>query len=299
MRPVSADYYVRPMRVEDVPEVERLTAESFYHLDVQASRAQWPPPVLRPAARAADWRARMLHFLGSDAGGCWVAETPDGLVGAAAGLRRDSTWILSTYAVRSELQGRGVGRQLLDAAQTHGRGCLRAMVAASDDSRAVRRYRLAGFSLHPSMFLWGTVARSVLPAVDHVREGGSGDVDLLNSVDRLVRDAAHGVDHPFLMARHRLVVCDRSTGSGYVYVEPSGGPHLLAATNRRTATRLLWEAMAASAPDEPVLVGHLTAPNEWAVDVGLAARLSLHTRGYLGLRHMRPPMPYLHSGYVL
>ena len=40
-------------------------------------------------------------------------------------------------------------------------------------------------------------------------------------------------------------------------------------------------------------VGHVTPANEWAVDVGLAARLSVTTRGYLALRGMKPPTPYL------
>ncbi len=54
-----------------------------------------------------------------------------------------------------------------------------------------------------------------------------------------------------------------------------------------------------SGPGEPVEVGHLSAEQEWAVDVAMAARLEVHQRGYLALRHMRPPAPYLPSGYHL
>ena len=43
----------------------------------------------------------------------------------------------------------------------------------------------------------------------------------------------------------------------------------------------------------------MTAANQWAVDVGLAARLALSTRGYLALRGMKPPTPYLHHGALL
>jgi hypothetical protein len=149
------------------------------------------------------------------------------------------------------------------------------------------------------MLLWGRVARELLPVVERVREGSAGDIDLLNSVDRQVRDAAHGVDHEVLTATYRLVVVDRTTGSGYAYVESGGGPYLLAATNRRTATDLLWEALAASTPQEPVVVPRLTPANEWALDVGMAGRLEVWTRGYLALRGMRPPAPYLPSGYFL
>ena len=69
--------------------------------------------------------------------------------------------------------------------------------------------------------------------------------------------------------------------------------------HRRTAARLLWEALASSSPTESTEVGHITAANEWAVDVGMAARLDLHTSGYLALRGMKPPAPYLHNGALL
>jgi GNAT superfamily N-acetyltransferase len=296
---VASDYFVRPMTSTDAPEVERVTDEAFYDLDQRTHRAGWPEPAHRSPARSAAWRARMEHLVRHDPAGCWVAEDADGLLGAAASMRRDLTWLLATYAVRPGVQGRGVGRQLLDAALSHGSGALRGMIAASEDPLAVRRYRLAGFSLHPTMLLWGTVPREVLPVVERVREGSAGDVDLMNSVDRQVRDAAHGVDHDVLTATYRLVVVDRSTGSGYAYVEPGGGPYLLAATNRRTAADLLWETLAASAPDRPVVVPHLTQANEWALDVGMTCRLQLWTRGYLALRGMRPPAPYLPSGHFL
>ena len=170
------------------------------------------------------------------------------------------------------------------------------MLSSSSDPKAVRRYRLAGFSLHPQMFLRGTVDRSALPVVEKVREGTASDVDLMDSLDRRTRGAAHGVDHPFMLEHWRLLVSDSTTGSGYAYVG-NGGLALLAADNRLTASRLLWTVLA-DGPDE-VTVPHLTAANEWAVDVGIAARLELHTEGYLALRGMAPPTPYVHNGALL
>lgn len=296
---MPADYYIRPMREDDVPTVERLTAAAFHDLAVRTHRAHWPEPEPRSENAAAAWRQRLCHLKRHDPDGCWVAEDASGLIGAVAAIRRDLTWMLSTFAVRPGLQGRGVGKQLLDAALSYGRGCLRGMIDSTEDPHAVRRYRLAGFSIHPTLLLWGTVPRAALPVVDRVREGSAGDIDLMNSVDRQVRDAAHGVDHELMASTHRLLVVDRTTGSGYAYVQPGGGPYLLAATNRRTATDLLWETLAASSPDEPVTVGHLTAAQEWALDVGIAARLEVHARQYLGLRHMKPPMPYVPSPHFL
>jgi hypothetical protein len=121
----------------------------------------------------------------------------------------------------------------------------------------------------------------------------------MDSLDRQRRDAAHGPDHAVLSSLHRLLVADHSTGSGYVYLRDSGSPALLAASNGRTATRLLWAAIATAQAGEPVEVAHVTAVNEWAVDVGLEAGLAVSTRGYLALRGMRPPMPYLHHGSLL
>lgn len=295
----AAPATIRPMREADVPAVERLTDEGFYELDVRTTPPDRPVPARRSQGRALRWQRRMHHILAHDPGGCWVAETQDGVVGVAAAMKRDLTWILATFVVSPALQGQGLGSRLLESALDHGQGCLRGMLSASPDPRAARRYRLAGFSLHPTMDLSGVVDRSCLPVVERVREGSSSDIDLMDSVDRQVRDSAHGVDHELLTTLYRLVVVDRSTGSGYAYVESDGSPYLVAATNRRSATDLLWECLASSDPAASCTVGHVTPANEWAVDVGLAARLDLRSQGYLGLRHMKPPMPYLPSGHFL
>jgi Acetyltransferase (GNAT) domain len=226
-----------------------------------------------------------------------VADVDGEMVGFATSCTRELMWILASYAVRPRLQGQGIGKALLAAALYHGRGCLRAMFSSSADPKAVRRYRAAGFSLHPQMHLTGTVDRSAIPVVEKVRDGSMSDFELMDSVDRRVRGAAHGPDHPLLLGLYRLVVSDTSTGSGYAFHAADGTPLLLAATNRRTATRLLWECLAATG--ERALVPHVTAANEWAIDVGLAARLDLVQDGYLALRNMRPPAPYLHHGSLL
>ncbi|MEO9324760.1 GNAT family N-acetyltransferase [Nocardioides sp. C4-1] len=296
--PVS-EVLFRPMTDDDVPVAERLSDTAFLELDRRLQRRDEPDPQPREASRRSDWLTRTRHFLTTDPGGCWSAELDGELIGFATSIRRESTWILATYAVRPGLQGRGIGRQVLELALTHGRGCLRGMLSASDDPRAVRRYLLAGFTLHPQMQLSGTVDRTAIPvdAGRKVREGTAADTDLLDSVDRRARDAGHGPDHPLLQGLHRLVVSDTTTGAGYAYLTASGAVALLAATNRRTAERLLWTAIADGPAEQSVR--HLTAANAWAVSIGTAVRLDLGTQGYLGLRGMAPPQPYLHHGALL
>jgi GNAT superfamily N-acetyltransferase len=288
---------IRPMRPEDVPEAERVSDEGFFELDSRTRRADGPEPQRRSEPHRAVWIERTLHFVRHDPGGCWVAEDETGLVGMATSFRRETLWCLATYAVRPRHQGQGIGRPLLAAAMNHGRGCTRAMLSASSDSKAVRIYRSAGFDLHPQMYLTGTVERSALPVVEKVRDGSAADTDLMDSLDRAARGAGHGVDHELMIRSWRLLVSDTSTGSGYAYVDERGRLALLAASNRRTATRLLWAALA-EAPQEAI-VGHVTAANQWVLDVCLAAGLRLNQEGYLGLRGMKPPAPYVHNGALL
>jgi len=288
---------IRPMRPEDVPEAERVSDEGFFELDSRNRRADGPAPRRRSEAHRAVWIERTTHFVRHDPAGCWVAEDETGMVGMATSFRRETLWCLATYAVLPGRQGQGIGKPLLAAAMTHGRGCTRAMLSASSDPRAARIYWRAGFDLHPQMYLTGTVDRSAIPVVEKVREGSAADVDLMDSLDRAARGAGHGVDHELMRRTWRLLVSDTSTGSGYAYLDERGRLGLLAASNRRTATRLLW-AVLAEAPEQAT-IPHVTAANQWVLDVCLTAGLSLHQEGYLGLRGMKPPAPYVHNGALL
>jgi GNAT superfamily N-acetyltransferase len=281
------------MRAEDVPAAERISSTAFHELDLRTFQRSWPEPEPRAPERSQSWVDRTLHLLRTDPGGCWVAERDGEVVGFATSLVRELMWILATYAVKPGLQGQGIGTPLLEAALHHGRGCLRGMLNASQDVLALRRYRLAGFDLHPQMLLWGHVQRADLPAVRHVREGTAGDRELMDSVDRRTRGAAHGPDHEVLMRLFRLVVTDRPSAQGYAYLTPTGSTALLAATSRAAASVLMWEGLAASDPGVPVEIGHVSAANQWALDVATAARLEVHLRGFLALRRMEDPAPYI------
>jgi hypothetical protein len=119
----------------------------------------------------------------------------------------------------------------------------------------------------------------------------------MDSLDRAARGAGHGPDHALMLRTWRLLVTDTSTGSGYAYLDERGRLGLLAASNRRTAVRLLWATLAEATGE--ATVPHVTGANQWVLDVGFAARLDLHQEGYLGLRGMKPPAPYVHNGALL
>ncbi|WP_406197865.1 GNAT family N-acetyltransferase [Kitasatospora sp. NBC_01560] len=282
----------------DAEAVQQIARAAFAALPDTAGRHDGPDAA---GARSVFRLARTRHLVRTDPQGCWLAEIDGGPVGAVLSLRREGVWILALLAVLPEAQGKGLGRLLLERATEYGRGCLRGMLCASPSPAAARRYRLAGFTLHPAMRLAGRVDRSGLldPGDIPVHRGNATHRHLLDSVDRRLRGAAHGPDHELLLAHcEELLVADALAGSGYCYRD-GGGVRLLAATSKRIAVRLLREALARVPEGVEAEVEFLTAEQEWALDVGLEVGLAPQTRGYLGLRGMRPPAPYLPNGALL
>ncbi len=257
--------------------------------------------------RAVRQRAYLRHLARTDPGGCWVAADDEGRpVAAALSSRREGTWGLSVLAVPPQAatagppDGPGVGQELLAAALGYGRACLRGIVCVCGAPGEAALFRRAGFTLHPAMRLTGELDRGGLEPLDGaVHEGSQRDRDMMDSVDRRTRGGAHGPDHAELLRHARLLVADDLAGSGYAYLEPDGTVQLLAATSRRLATRLLTAALMLLPDGSPVRLSHLTAEQEWALDVGLAAGLEPSAHGFVALRGMRPPTPWMPSGTFL
>jgi len=126
------------MTSEDVPAAEQVSDEGFYELDTRLQRASDPAPQRRSERHREVWIERTRHLVGTDPGGCWVAEDETGLVGMVTSFRRETLWCLATYAVLPDRQGQGIGKPLLAAALDHGRACTRGMLSASSDAKAVR-----------------------------------------------------------------------------------------------------------------------------------------------------------------
>ncbi|MFH9348453.1 GNAT family N-acetyltransferase [Kitasatospora sp. NPDC017646] len=275
-------------------------AEAVQELSFTAFAAPSDDPA-RPPVPTPLHLARTRHLARTDPGGCWLAESGGQAVGVVLSMRREGLWMPSLFAVRPSARGRGVGRLLFERALAHARGCLRGMVCASDSPAAARRYRLAGFTLHPAMRLTGRVDRDGLidPGDIPVHPGNTRHLHLLDSVDRRLRGSAHGPDHELMLGHfEELLVADALAGSGYCYRD-GGVVRLLAATSKRIAARLLREALARVPDGVEARVEYLTAEQEWALDVGLEVGLTPETSGFVGVRGMRPPTPYLPSGAFL
>lgn len=284
------------MREADLESAERASAETFLQGDRLTRRVSEPEIQPRSEADSERWIDRMGFFLSVDPGGCWVAVDGNSVIGVAISQNRDSLWYLATYSVLPDHQGLGVGRGLMDAVLAHAAG-RPGMFISTVHPAATRRYRLAGFLLYPLMRMVGTVDRSTLPVVTGVREGEVSDIDWMDRLDVQLRGAGHGPDHHYMVKMLRLVVSSANKRPGYVYIDERGQPALLAAANEETAQSLLWEAFAGSRGE--TLVNCITTDNHWAVDVGLAAHLDIAQEGYLAVRGLKDPAPYLASGHFL
>jgi GNAT superfamily N-acetyltransferase len=290
-----SDVAVRRLQPVDLAATEAVSAWTFDEADRGTRRVSEPEPTPRTAAESAAWIRRARHFLDHDPDGCWIAARADDVIGFALSQNRGACWFLWTYGVAPGHQGIGVGAALMDAVLAHAGGRA-GMLSSTIHPGATRRYRLAGFELHPQMRMVGHVDRSGLPTVTGLTEGDADDIEWMDALDERRRGGGHGPDHELLLATQHLTV-SRPPRAGYVYARDDGRPTLLAADDTATACDLLTDALARTTG--ATLVNCITADNHWAVDVGLTARLDIGQEGYLALRGMAPPAPYLPSGHFL
>jgi GNAT superfamily N-acetyltransferase len=288
------DVRIRPLLPVDVDAAEAVAWSALSPL--------WPAE-FRPdndEVRLARGRARVAHLQRTDPGGCWVAEVDGQIAGVALALIRERIWGFSLFGVAPEHHGKGIGSQLFAPSLAYGDGTRGGIILSSEHPAAMRRYALAGFRVLPCVSLAGVLDRRGLPAGLRARPGSvDDDADLATCVaaSRFARGASHGPDlERCLDAGGELLVVP---GRGFV-MHREGSPFLLAALDDEAATDLMWSAFAAAPPGASVHVDFITAGNDWAVAVGLRARLALSADGPVFARGAVGPLaPYLPSGAYL
>jgi len=278
------------MRDEDVPAVHELAEAAFE--DLSRRRGEPVPPPRDPEVA----HLRLRHLLATDPDGCWVADgDPGALAGVAIALLREGLWGLSLLAVHPGRQSGGLGRALLGRALDYGQAAKGGIIAASSDPRALRAYARAGFELHPTVFAGGA-PHDVEPAPE-VRPFTEADHAMAASVDRAMRGAPHGADLDALAAGgcERLAFPER----GYA-IHHRGEVKVLAAADDEAAAALLRTVLARTPAGARAEVEFITAAQQWAIDVVVAARLELRSDGAIFLRGETGAFrPYLPGGAYL
>ncbi|NYI07016.1 GNAT family N-acetyltransferase [Allostreptomyces psammosilenae] len=301
---------IRPLTPsdQDVTAADALAERSFAALFASMGR---PPAPERPDEEASLARARYRHLITTDPGGAWAAEDSAGaLLGLCLATLRDGLWGLSLLVVDPASQSRGVGRALLERALGHGAepgaggGAagrpLPGLIISSADPRAARRYHSAGFALAATTRFAGPVDRTRLPARPEapVREGGAGDLGLVERVDLAARGHRRGRDPEVLLRGAALVVTDGPAGSGYA-LRRAGRILGAAGTTPVAARAVLTEALAGVPEGTDAAVNFVAGEQAWAVDVCLGLRLVPRAEGWLATRGFAFPGAYLPNGSYL
>ena len=279
------------MTLGDVLGVSTVVEAAAEQLERRAG--QEPQP--RTGEQREYFLSGLRRFVELDPDGAWVAADGGSVVGMVASIRRASFWGLSMLFVDPARQNQGLGRELLDAGLASASGARVRMILSSPDPRALRRYSLAGLAIHPAVEARGTIDRNAIADEKSARAGDASDLDLVASVDAGLRGSrAEDVEY-LLGAGAMMHVIDRGSARGYV-VQRHKRLLMLGATDDATASVLLWRFLA-EAGREAEIWG-LTARQNWAVKVALAARLEVVPFGALFLAGRdHPPGPWLPSGW--
>ncbi len=282
---------IRRMTLGDVVGVSAVVEAAGEQLDRRAGHEPQP----RTEEQREYFLGGLRRFVERDPEGAWVAADGARVVGMAAAIRRASFWGLSMLFVDPARQSQGVGHQLLDAALASASGAEVRMILSSSDPRALRRYSRAGLAIHPTVEARATIDRTAIPAGLSGRLGDAGDLDLVASVDAGLRGSrAEDVEY-LLGAGSMMQVIDRGGARGYV-VHRGKRLLMLGATDDATACVLLWRFLAEAGAEAEIW--GLTAQQNWAVQVALAARLEVVSFGGLFLSgREHPPGPWLPSGW--
>lgn len=287
----AAQLDVRPMELGDVDAVIDVVVAADEDADRREGREHRP----MSDERRAGFRKGMVRFVEEDPDGAFVALSGDTVIGMAEAIRRGDFWGLAMLHVHPETQSRGVGRMLLGEALRYADGARVRMIMSSSDPRAFRRYSGAGLAMHPTVEATGTIDRSAIPSPLPGREGTESDLELVETADAAL-GRSRAADVAFVLSVGcQMEVIDSGPGRAYA-VRRGNELVMLGATDEESAARALWRAIAAA--DGTFEAWCLTAAQDWAIRVALAARLKIVPGGALFIDGLdQPPRPWRASGW--
>ena len=286
----------RPMTEADVP-----AAVSAFDSGFLAMLARHSLPVTRNTIQDERRRQdRTRHFLETDPEGSWVAEDEGIVVGMSQSFVREDYWTLSQLGTLPGRQGRGVGRELLRLALTHGDPDSPGTIQCSRDPKAMALYTSFGFVMHPVVAAWGAMRPGSVERPAEVVRFEPGDVterelDIVAAVDRTVRGSGRSVDIVSMIAQpgHRLLL---HAEDAYA-VARDDRIVVLGARDEASATLVLKAMLAETPAGEMIEINWLTAAQQWAIRVVVEAGIELQPYGPVMVRGMDgPPSPYIPSG---
>ena len=197
-------------------------------------------------------------------------------------------------------QGRGVGRELLRLALSHGDPRSPGTIQCSRDPKAMALYASFGFALHPVVAAWGVMRPGSVARPAEVRRAGAGrgdgagELDAVTAIDREVRRSSRTVDIVSMLAQpgNRLLLhADR----GYAVARDER----IVTLGARDEESASWSCgpcgRGAGRRDDRDQLADLA--QQWAIRVVVEAGIELQPYGPVMVRGMDgPPSPYIPSG---
>jgi GNAT superfamily N-acetyltransferase len=287
---------LRPMTDADVEGAVEAFDSGFL-----AMRARYGLPITATSIQNERRRQnRTRHFLGTDPGGSWVADDEGTIVGMSQATVREGYWLLSQLGTIPGRQGRGLGRELLRLALSHGDPESPGTIQCSRDPKAMALYSNFGFSLHPVVAAWGHLRPGVVTRPPDVTRFEADQVtesqlDVVTAIDRQVRGSARTIDIEMMLSEqgNRLLL----HGDQAYAVAKDERIVTLGARTEESAALVLRTMLAESPEGETIEVNWLTSAQQWAIRVLTQAGIELQPYGPVMVRGMSgPPTPYIPSG---
>jgi GNAT superfamily N-acetyltransferase len=246
---------IQQVGAEDIDICQRIFDASYADLhrrydpgDEESSNADWLRPIL-------------THFLDTDPSGTLLASEAGSPIAFASSIRRDDYWFLSFLFVHPSMQGRGVGRTLMEELAPNETDAVLATVVESFQPVSTGLYASAGMSPQTIKYwLSGTSRAASLPRLpSHLHRDPLDDTnqDDIDALDRSVLGFARSADHRWWRGAGTPCWSYREGSNlvAYAYVDGEyGGPVL--ARDQRTLCAVVAD-----------LVGTAESPARMSVNV--------------------------------